>query len=176
VARSAEEQNDICIENFDGTKVITGSSKLLSRKMRLISVKEVPMGKALPHWGMQLYQTMTGRRIIQAFDELLITQWLSRDELYALQRQKLQNLVTYADQYVPYYQRLFKEIDFEPADLKKDPDCFRQIPVVSKSCIRDKAKAFITTDPVRRRTLQTNSTSGSTGHPLIFWEGHCHRD
>ncbi len=132
---------------------------------------------ALPRrWGINLYQKITGRRIMQVFEELLKTQWFSRDELYALQRQKLQALIEYANQHVPYYQRLFKEIGFEPGDLKKDPDCFGQVPTVDKAYMRDNSKDFVTTDPARRKTMHTHSTTGSTGHPFIFWEDHNYRD
>lgn len=134
------------------------------------------MSALLRRWGINLYQRITGRRIMQAFEELLQTQWYSRDELYALQRQKLQSLVEYANQYVPYYQRLFKDIGFEPNDLKSDPDCFRQIPTVDKAYIRNHREDFITTDPDRRKTMRIHSTSGSTGHPFIFWEDNHYRD
>jgi phenylacetate-CoA ligase len=126
-------------------------------------------------WGIYLYQSVTGRRILQAFEELLKTQWFSRDQLLALQRQKLQALVEYASRHIPYYQRLFKEIGFEPEDLKKDPDHLGRIPIVSKSSMRDNDD-FITTDPVRQNTLQTHSTTGSTGHPFSFWEDYTYRD
>jgi phenylacetate-CoA ligase len=134
------------------------------------------MSVQLRRWGIGLYQRITGRYVTQVFEELLRTQWLARDELYAVQRRKLQALIEYADRYVPHYRRLFKEIGFTPDDLKKDPDCFRQIPTVDKAYMRDHTEDFVTTDPARRATMQTHSTTGSTGHPFIFWEDHSYRD
>ena len=50
-----------------------------------------------------LYQRVSGRRFLTRLDELNRVQWLSRDELLALQRDKLHRLLTYAYQAVPYY-------------------------------------------------------------------------
>ena len=131
---------------------------------------------SLRTWGIELYQKRTGRRIMSAFEESLKTQWYSYDQLEALQRQKLQALVEYVHQHVPYYQRRFKEVGFSPEDLKRDFDCFYQLPTVNKAYIRDNSKEFITTDPARLKTMQTHSTTGSTGHPFIFWEDANYRD
>lgn len=127
-------------------------------------------------WGMNLYQNIAGRRIMPVFEQLLKTQWYSRDQLEALQRQKLQALLEYAARHVPYYQRRFKEIGFSLEDLKRDPACFQHLPTVDKAYMRDNTQEFITTDPERLKTMQTHSTTGSTGHPFIFWEDGNYRD
>ena len=130
----------------------------------------VTVSARLRHLGRRLYERTAGRSVMRALEDLLETQWLNRDELHALQRQRLLVLVEYANRYVPHYQRLFRQIGFEPGDLRKDPESFRHLPTVEKSFIRDHSGAFLTTDPARHRRLQARSTSGSTGHPLIFWE------
>jgi phenylacetate-CoA ligase len=134
------------------------------------------MSGSLRHFGMGLYQQITGRRIMKAFGELLRTQWLSRDELFAIQQLKLQRLVEYAYRYVPYYQNLFNQIGFEPEDLKGDTGLFRNLPTVDKVYMREHSNEFITTHPAIRKTIHTHSTSGSTGQPFIFWEDHNYRD
>jgi phenylacetate-coenzyme A ligase PaaK-like adenylate-forming protein len=45
---------------------------------------------------MQLYQILSGRRFLTRLDELNQQQWLSREELLALQQKKLHRLLTYA--------------------------------------------------------------------------------
>jgi phenylacetate-CoA ligase len=125
---------------------------------------------------MKLYQMATGRKILTRFEELNRTQWLGRDELLALQRDKLQRLVEYAYQYVPYYRRTFDQVGFQPADLRQDLTRFQKIPVVTKQYMRDHADEFLTTDPIVRKTMQTHTTSGSTGEPFTFWEDYNQRD
>ncbi len=68
---------------------------------------------------LRLHQWATGRHILERLDELNRTQWLKRDELQALQRNKLQQLMEYAYQYVPYYRRLFDQAGFHPNDLRQ---------------------------------------------------------
>ena len=51
----------------------------------------------------QLYQMATGRHILQYLDELNRHQWLPREEIMELQRNKLHRLLEYAYRHVPYY-------------------------------------------------------------------------
>ncbi|MBN1583307.1 MAG: phenylacetate--CoA ligase family protein [Anaerolineae bacterium] len=102
-------------------------------------------------------------------NELNQTQWLSSDDLNALQMRRLHSLVEYAYAYVPHYKRIFDQVGFRPSDLEKDPASFQKIPPVTKSYIRDHMDEFITTEPGRRRGLLPDCTSGSTGEPFAFW-------
>jgi phenylacetate-CoA ligase len=151
-----------------------GLSPLLT--MKHIKQGQIAMSVSLRREALKLYQLATGRRILVRFDELNRTQWLSHDELLALQRDKLQRLLDYAYQYVPHYRRTFDEMGFRPADLRKDPASFQKIPIVTKRYMRDHPDEFLTTDPAVRKTMQTHSTSGSTGEPFTFWEDHNCRD
>ncbi len=125
---------------------------------------------------LKMHEFGTGRHILQRLNELNCTQWLSCDELSELQRKKLINLVEYAYQYVPYYQRTFRDIGFEPGDLKEDLSCLRKLPILTKAIIRDNFENMQTTEAVRRKQLSLMSTSGSTGQPLIFMQDRDYRD
>ena len=109
-------------------------------------------------------------------EELNRTQWLSRDELLALQRDKLLRLVEYADQFVPYYRRVFKEVGFQPDDLRQDMANLSKIPILTKSIIRRNWNDLLTTEPERRRQMSQLATSGSTGEPLVFMQDNDFRD
>lgn len=128
------------------------------------------------HQVLRLYQLMTGRRLLQRFQELERSQWLSRDELLTLQQAKLQRLVEYAYQHVPYYQRVFKELGFHPQDLSRDPASFRKLPFLTKKIILEHTEELFSNDPALRKTLTPHRTSGSTGQPLTFWEDDNQRD
>jgi phenylacetate-CoA ligase len=115
-----------------------------------------------------LYQLSTGRHILARLDELNRTQWLSRGELLALQRDKLQRLLDYAYAYVPYYHRLFDQVGFKPPDLLADPAFFQKIPTLNKTLIRENFDDLLTTESRRRKQMRRDTTGGSTGQPLVF--------
>jgi phenylacetate-CoA ligase len=134
------------------------------------------MSKGLRHTILKLHQLFTGRQVLARLNELNRTQWLGRDELLTLQRDKLQQLVTYAYQHVPYYQRTFDQVGFHPDDLRKDLAALRKLPVLTKAIIRENFDEMSTTEPQRRRQLSELATSGSTGHPLVFMQDSNFRD
>ncbi len=112
----------------------------------------------------------------QYLNQLESNQWLSLDELLALQQQNLQNLLNYAYEYVPYYHKLFDKTGFHPRDFADNPDTFQQIPFLTKDIIRQNYDDLMSTDPPRRNTLLSNKTSGSSGEPLFFLQDAICRD
>ena len=125
---------------------------------------------------MQAYQIVSGRRFLTRLDELNRNQWLSREELLALQREKLHRLLTYAYGHVPYYQRLFDQTGFRPGDVLVDLSSMRKLPVLTKAIIRDNFDDMLTTESKRRANMSRLTTGGSTGHPLIFMQDTNFRD
>ena len=122
------------------------------------------------------YDMYTSRKFLTRLDELNKSQWLSRDELEAIQQKKLHNLLTYAHQYVPYYQRIFKEVDFTPDEVLSDMSAIRKLPYINKDVIRNNFDELQTTEPTRRETLTKLTTGGSTGKPLSFFQDNDFRD
>ena len=114
---------------------------------------------------LKLHERATGRHILARLGELNRTQWLGRDELESLQRSKLQQLVEYAYQYVPYYRRTFDQAGFHPDDLRRDPNSLRKLPILTKAIIHENLADMQTTEPERCQQLSRVATSGSTGHP-----------
>ena len=134
------------------------------------------MVSRLPLLALHLYQRATGRHILESWRELRRTQWLSREELLKLQRDKLQRLLQYAYAYVPYYRQLFDNVGFRPDELSVRPASFRRIPLLSKAIIRRNFGSLLTTEIRRRRELSRVTTSGSTGEPLVFMQDNGYRD
>lgn len=122
------------------------------------------------------YQIISGRRFLDRLDELNRTQWLKREELLALQQQKLHSLLAYADQYVPYYHRLFDQYHFSPDEVLSDVTNLSRLPALTKEIIRENFDDLQTTESKRRRELTELTTSGSTGHPLVFMQDSNFRD
>ncbi len=123
-----------------------------------------------------LHHLLTGRQVLGRLQVLNQTQWLDQDALLRLQREKLQRLVEYAYQYVPYYKRTFDRVGFRPDDLRHDPDSLLAVPVLTKEIIRENFADMLTTEPVRRKQLSRVTTSGSTGQPLVFMQDNDYRD
>ena len=134
------------------------------------------MNSSLSRAALRLHEKLTGRRILERLEELNRTQWMSRDELLALQRDKLQRLVEYAYQYVPYYRRTFDGAGFHPEDLQKDLSYLLKLPILTKAKIRENFQDMITTEQKLRRGMSSLSTSGSTGQPLVFMQDSNYRD
>jgi phenylacetate-CoA ligase len=134
------------------------------------------MNKALSYATLKLHDSITKRHILERMEDLNRIQWLSRDELLALQRAKLQSIVEYANQYVPYYQRVFKEEGFHPEDLRQDLTYINKIPFLTKTIIRNNWNDMLTTEPERRRRMSKLNTSGSTGEPLVFMQDSYFQD
>src|SRR5262249_6681412 len=66
---------------------------------------------------------------------------------------------------VPYYEKLFKSIGFDPASLRTFED-LGTIPFLTKAIIRSSTEAL----KARGATgLRRRSTGGSTGEPLVFF-------
>ena len=117
------------------------------------------MSLSLRRQAIRLYEWSNGRHIMAHLAELNRNQWLSRAELLALQQAKLHRLLQYAYTFVPYYQRLFDQIGFQPDDILTDPLAFQKIPFLTKSIIRENFNDLITTDTKRRARMSQSSRS-----------------
>jgi len=134
------------------------------------------MNKYLSISALKLHGQITGRHILSRLDDLNRTQWLSREEILAMQKAKFQRLVEYAYQYVPYYRRTFDAVGFQPSDMLHDFSKLSNLPILTKDIIRKNWDDMLTTEPQRRKGMSKLSTSGSTGQPLIFMQDNDFRD
>ena len=134
------------------------------------------MNKSLRLAVLKLHQKLTGRKILERLEELNRVQWLSSVDFQELQRKKLQRLVDYAYQHVPYYHRTFDLVGFRPQDLIQNPENFLKLPILTKSIIRENWDDLLTTEPGRQQQMSKLATSGSTGQPLVFMQDLDFRD
>jgi phenylacetate-CoA ligase len=96
------------------------------------------------------------------------SQWWPAERLQTLQVQRLRTLLTEAGQHVPYYRGLFKDLGFDPADLKSLAD-LQRLPFLTKPVIRANTEAL---KHERAQGLARFNTGGSSGEPLIFFIGN----
>jgi phenylacetate-CoA ligase len=124
----------------------------------------------------RMYDLATQRQFLKRMDELNRTQWLPREKLLEIQREKLHRLLTYTCAHVPYYRRLFDSVGFKPDEVLHDLDGMRKIPLLNKPLVRKHFDEIQTTEAARRESLSKLTTGGSTGQPLVFLQDSNFRD
>lgn len=104
----------------------------------------------------------------QILGSLLETQYLERKKLEDLQCEKLEQLLNYAYQNVPYYKNLLKSIDLKPGQIQNLND-FRKIPLLDKETLQIKAIDFLSEKKIPH---YRSKTGGSTGVPFEIYLDH----
>ena len=109
----------------------------------------------------------TRRKTLEYLAVLEKTQWLSREEIAKIQRQRLKALITYAYSRVPYYHRIFKLRGLKPDDIRSEND-LSKLPILTKDEIRMNFGDLIAVD-FPKKEIVASSSGGSTGQPLSFY-------
>jgi len=104
--------------------------------------------------------------VLNYYQELKIHQWDSLEENKKIQRKKLYKLIEYASQNIPYYKRLIKKhhIQFSEDSIFDD---IKKFPLLTKEIIRNN---FDQLYKFRDNTYYRNTSGGSTGEPVIFYQ------
>ena len=111
------------------------------------------------------YEASRGRPTLRYLREYEANQWLRPEQLAELQWNQLNALVAYCWNEVPYYQRRWREIGFEPGDLRSLDD-YARLPVLTKADIREHFED-LKARPLKDLVMY-KATGGSTGEPLRF--------
>lgn len=113
-----------------------------------------------------LYETvLRRRRTLSYLREAERTQWISKDEIAAIQLARLRALVAACWQEVPYYRQTWTEAGLSPGDLASLED-LRHFPIITKQDIRENLGRM--TAPSLQGEIHYKTTGGSTGEPLRF--------
>lgn len=103
----------------------------------------------------------------QMVSEFTQTDQYTKKEIEQYQLQKLQSLLQFAYNHVPYYHRAFTELNMVPEDIKTLND-ISKLPILTKEIIwreGDNMRADVLLDGVKAA-----STSGSTGKSLVLYK------
>ena len=105
-------------------------------------------------------------RVIEYYKKLKEHQWNTVEENRNLQRIKLFKLIKYVSQNIPYYNRIIKEYDVQ---FSEDTifDDIKKFPILTKDIIRNN---FDELYKFRDNTYYRNTSGGSTGEPVIFYQ------
>jgi phenylacetate-CoA ligase len=93
---------------------------------------------------------------------------LSRIDWISKQKTRIQEFLTNIFKDVPFYNKIFKKYNFNPLDKDLLLN-FQKVPILTKSIIRENFNDLISTS-IDKSELIKNSTGGSTGVPLSFFQ------
>ena len=105
------------------------------------------------------------RKTISYLKEYQRSQFLSPDALRVLQWNKLQQLLSYASENIPYYKKKWSSLGIRINDIRSMED-YGKLPVLTKDEIRKNYNDLISEE--HRSTLIHKTTGGSSGQPLKF--------
>lgn len=111
-----------------------------------------------------LHERLKGHETVSVLRQLERSQWLPKEALQRLQLERLKRFLADAGQQVPYYQRLFRELNFDTGQLQSVGDLAR-LPLLTKDVIR---REFDQLKAASSEAASLFSTTGSTGDPLRF--------
>ena len=114
------------------------------------------------------YQRARRPRVHRLLQELEASQYWPLERIRAYQLRKLSALLAHAYANVPYYREMFDGVGAVPADIRTLDDLAR-LPILTKDIIRARLGNLIATN-VAGESLIPNSTGGSTGRPLQFYQ------
>jgi len=105
-------------------------------------------------------------RVLDYYNKLKDHQWNTIEENHNLQRIKLFKLIQYASQNIPYYNRIIKEYDMQFSEYTIFDD-IKKLPILTKDIIRNNSDGLF---KFRDSTYYRNTSGGSTGEPVIFYQ------
>jgi phenylacetate-coenzyme A ligase PaaK-like adenylate-forming protein len=98
------------------------------------------------------------RKFYPTYKELLSSQWNPYSEQKAIQEKKLRKIIDFSYENVPYYHKLFRELNLKPSDIERIED-LEKLPILTKDIIKKNWEDF---KPVNLNKMKyyVNSTGG----------------
>jgi len=91
----------------------------------------------------------------------------SRERLKRYQDKKVKEIVRYAYEHVPFYHTKFRQHGLKPEEIRTVKD-LKKLPIVRKEALQRNAAKTIS-EEFSSAKLIVESTSGSTGQPLLYY-------
>ena len=115
-----------------------------------------------------LHEKLKGHDTIAVHKAMERSQWLAPEAMAQLQLDNLRRFLTKIGRTVPYYQKLFADLGFNPEGVTSVADLHR-LPLLDKAAIRAHTEQLKAQDV---QGLKRFNTGGSSGEPLIFYLGN----
>ncbi len=110
---------------------------------------------------------LRGTHTMKCLSELEESQWWPRERIEELQAERLQRLIKYAYERVPYYRAIMDERGLKPHDIQSATD-LQKLPVLTKGLIRENFDKLVAED-FPRENLRPGESGGTTGEQLHFY-------
>lgn len=107
-----------------------------------------------------------GMETLRYLKEFEKSQWLSEEQIRALQYSKIKQLLKYAYENVPYYHQRYKSLGVHPEDIRSFQD-FERLPFLTREDVNNHLDDLVSRQ--MRDQVQRNSTGGSSGEPMRFF-------
>lgn len=119
-----------------------------------------------------LWDIKEGGTRIKEYSHLQRHQYLSRNEIYAIQTEKLNKLLKHAWFNSQWYRGVMEDIQLDPTKPVTLSD-LQRFPVTTKTDIRENLECFVSRKHAKS-DLKKAKTGGSTGTSLnLFFDEHC---
>ena len=119
-------------------------------------------------------QWLRRSRSLKLLQQIEHEPFLPKAEVQANQLRRLSELLTHAEQHVPYYRELFRSLNMSSRDIRTLED-FAQLPVLTKDIVRERWRDLVR-DDVALESLSRHHSGGSTGVPLSFYRDRAYID
>ncbi len=106
------------------------------------------------------------RSFYSQYKRLVKNQWRSYTELKNEQENQLRHLISFVNENVPYYRRLFKVIGCSPSDIRTIED-LQKLPLLTKDIIKQNWEELKPKN-LSQIGYYNRATGGSTGVPLQY--------
>nr|HDM59341.1 phenylacetate--CoA ligase family protein [Bacillota bacterium] len=121
---------------------------------------------AVSAYGLVIKHRRYGGEFQRYFHELMDSQWFSKDEIEALQRRKLKEIVRWAYEQVPYQKRRFDRAGIDPYKVECIED-LKELPVMTSQDLRRLGRQLVARNHKGR--LYKTYSSGTTGTPTCTY-------
>jgi len=111
------------------------------------------------------------RSFIVALDAyaLLQSQYWPSEDIRALQLERIRDILIHAKKKIPFWRDKLAVVKIRP-EVSFDWDDFLRIPITHKTDFKDKPVAYFTDRDLFAQDHITNTTSGSTAEPMVFFQ------
>ena len=134
----------------------------------MATVYQFLTGKLISPWLYKISQRIENRDVSSRFDQLEMEYRQPFSQRKEVNKESLIAILEHAGEHVPYYRDLFKEIAFNPQEIKKDFNYFYNLPYLTKDIIREQGGRMLA-DGWQASKSHQMKTGGSTGKSAVIF-------